>query len=311
MDSDASAALPSIAACIIGDEILNGKIQDTNVRYLARACFQLGLTLQRVEMVADDHADIAEAVRRLAARYDHVITTGGIGPTHDDITYEALARAFGDGKLVYHQPTLDRMERISPSQQPSPRSRSINSSRGTADETSAVAAAAAHHARRRMALLPEHAQVVFPCEHLWVPIATVENVAIFPGIPALFQTMLDAWLPTLLIPSSPSPSLRPTEPTSTSTPNPPPHTRLAVRPFQRVAIATHWPESRIAAPLTELQAQVADQKIKIGSYPLWQDPRAKVVITFVGRDPERLTRCAELIKRQVEGFDWQEEEEEA
>ncbi|KAK6539767.1 hypothetical protein TWF694_009961 [Orbilia ellipsospora] len=83
------------AAClVIGDEVLNGKIVDTNSPWFAKFCFSLGLDLKRVEVIPDDEGDIVEAVRRMSGRYDIVVTSGGIGPTHDDITYPSIAKAY-------------------------------------------------------------------------------------------------------------------------------------------------------------------------------------------------------------------------
>ncbi|KAJ5492395.1 hypothetical protein N7453_010492 [Penicillium expansum] len=111
-----SAAHPKpihTAAClIIGDEVLGGKTIDTNSPYLAKFCFSLGIELKRVEVIPDDEEDIIEAVRRMSSRYDFVVTSGGIGPTHDDITYSAIAKAF-NLKLALHQPAFERMKRLS------------------------------------------------------------------------------------------------------------------------------------------------------------------------------------------------------
>ena len=79
---------------IIGDEILSGRTQDTNLNYLARFLGTLGIDLKEARVVPDVEPKIVEAVNTLRAIYDHVFTTGGIGPTHDDITADAIARAF-------------------------------------------------------------------------------------------------------------------------------------------------------------------------------------------------------------------------
>merc|ERR1712093_457808 len=79
---------------IIGDEVLGGKTVDTNSAYMAKFCFQLGMALKRIEVIADDEDEIVEAVKRMSTNYDFVVTSGGIGPTHDDITYQSIAKAF-------------------------------------------------------------------------------------------------------------------------------------------------------------------------------------------------------------------------
>ena len=80
---------------IIGDEILSGRTEDKNLSYLAKWLGRLGINLSEVRVVLDDEDDIIEAVNSLRKKYDYVFTTGGIGPTHDDITTECVAKAFG------------------------------------------------------------------------------------------------------------------------------------------------------------------------------------------------------------------------
>ena len=80
---------------IIGDEILSGRTEDTNLAYLAKWLGNLGIHLSEVRVVLDDEKDIIESVNTLRKKYDYVFTTGGIGPTHDDITTDSIAKAFG------------------------------------------------------------------------------------------------------------------------------------------------------------------------------------------------------------------------
>jgi len=87
---------------------LNGKTKDTNSNFFAQFCFDLGIELKRIEVIADDEDEIIEAARRMTKNYDFVVTSGGIGPTHDDITYASLAKAF-DLPLVHHKETMERM----------------------------------------------------------------------------------------------------------------------------------------------------------------------------------------------------------
>src|ERR1700736_1393374 len=86
---------PTAAALIIGDEILSGKVDEANVRALARTLRGLGIQLRRVVVVMDDVDTIAREVRELASPHDCLFTSGGVGPTHDDVTIEAVAKAFG------------------------------------------------------------------------------------------------------------------------------------------------------------------------------------------------------------------------
>ncbi|CDO70069.1 hypothetical protein BN946_scf184601.g22 [Trametes cinnabarina] len=133
-----------------GDEILNGKTLDRNSNYFARYCFEHGVDLRRIEVVPDEEDDIVEAARRLVKTFDFVITSGGIGPTHDDITYASLAKAF-DQPLEYHQETLRRMGEMT-------RHRT-----DIAQQTPEQRAA-----RERMALFPAKAEVLFIAPDIWV-----------------------------------------------------------------------------------------------------------------------------------------------
>src|SRR5215207_6062235 len=80
---------------VIGDEILSGRTKDKNIGYIAEYLTNIGIDLREVRVVADVEDDIVAALNALRARYDHVFTTGGIGPTHDDITADSVAKAFG------------------------------------------------------------------------------------------------------------------------------------------------------------------------------------------------------------------------
>ena len=86
---------PTAAILVIGDEILSGRTRDSNMHFLAGELTRVGITLREARVVADVHAEIVEAVRALSAKYTHVFTSGGIGPTHDDITADAVAEAMG------------------------------------------------------------------------------------------------------------------------------------------------------------------------------------------------------------------------
>ncbi|MDP7151788.1 MAG: molybdopterin-binding protein, partial [Paracoccaceae bacterium] len=86
---------PTAAMLVIGDEILSGRTRDANMHYLAGELTKTGIDLKEVRMVSDDAPAIIDAVRQLSGAYDHVFTSGGIGPTHDDITADCMAKAFG------------------------------------------------------------------------------------------------------------------------------------------------------------------------------------------------------------------------
>ena len=165
------AGVKKAALMIIGDEILSGSIQDTNTPWLARFLRARGVDLVRVEMVPDSFDDIADSLHRLRAKVSDngfVFTSGGIGPTHDDITYEAIARALGL-QIELHGETQQRM-RVHYDE----RGLELNES------------------RLRMAHLPTPCKVLPPRSDIWVPLCNVAgNVYILPGIPRLFSAMIE------------------------------------------------------------------------------------------------------------------------
>lgn len=147
------------AALVIGNELLSGKISDKNVVVLARALRSLGVSFRRVVMVLDDLDGIAHEVRVLSASHDLVFTSGGVGPTHDDLTVEAVAKAFGVGLVV--APELEKMlrayygERITES-------------------------------HLLMARIPEGARLVSSSDVPW-PTTVMRNVWVLPGVPQIFE----------------------------------------------------------------------------------------------------------------------------
>ncbi|OAA58109.1 molybdenum cofactor synthesis domain-containing protein [Niveomyces insectorum RCEF 264] len=223
------------AAClIIGDEVLGGKTKDTNSAYMAKFCFSLGVNLKRVEVIEDDEEQIVEAVRRMSDRYDFVVTSGGIGPTSPS-------------------PVVDWDDAASP----------------------------ALRARLRMVELPTdparppEEQFLFPRPDLWVPVCVANgNVHILPGVPRLFEMLLDGLKPVLL-------------------------PRLAGTGIERVLVSTPLPESVVAPYLTELAARVEPRGVKVGSYPRWE--RKRNTITLVGRDQALLESLVPEVVANVQG----------
>jgi molybdenum cofactor synthesis domain-containing protein len=144
---------------VIGNEILSGKVVDTNSPFLATELRELGVDLERILTISDEIDLIAREVISMSESYDYVFTSGGIGPTHDDLTMDAIAKAFGR-ELELNPSMMERMERH----------------QGTPPNES----------QRRMALVPAGAQVI-DARDLSFPVVIVENVHIFPGIPSLLQ----------------------------------------------------------------------------------------------------------------------------
>lgn len=147
------------AALVIGNELLTGKVQESNVAFLAKALFQIGIALRRVIVCPDDEDTIVADLRALSATHDVVFTSGGVGPTHDDITVPAVARAF-DRALV-RDPSLERMIR----EHFGPRTT---------------------EGHLRMAELPAGAELVASGDIPW-PVIRTENVYVMPGVPEIFR----------------------------------------------------------------------------------------------------------------------------
>ncbi|WP_306004408.1 competence/damage-inducible protein A [Aquicoccus porphyridii] len=163
---------PTAAMLVIGDEILSGRTRDANMHHLAGALTKHGIDLKEVRMVSDDAPAITAAVRALSAGFDHLFTSGGIGPTHDDITADCVAAAFG---------------------------RAIN----IRDDARAVLRAhydrtgtELNEARLRMARIPDGATLIDnPISA--APGFTIENTHVMAGVPQIFEAMVASVLPTL------------------------------------------------------------------------------------------------------------------
>lgn len=162
--ADAGDRVITAAVLIIGNEVLSGRTRDQNLPYLAEVLNGVGIRVVEARIIPDDRAMIAAAVNACRAAHDHVFTTGGIGPTHDDITADAIAFAFGR-RLVRH-PEAERLLR----------------DHYRPDEINA--------ARLKMADVPEGAVLIAN------PVSTapgfqVENVYVLPGVPRIMQAMVD------------------------------------------------------------------------------------------------------------------------
>jgi molybdenum cofactor synthesis domain-containing protein len=164
--------LVTAAVLVIGDEILSGRTKDRNIGYIAEYLTGIGIDLTEVRVVADDEVAIIEAVNALRARYDYVFTTGGIGPTHDDITAECVAKAFG--VAISHDPRAVKI----------------------LSERLAQTGGEMNEARMRMTRIPDGAELV----HNKVSAAPgfwLGNVIVMAGVPSIMQVMLDEVAPKL------------------------------------------------------------------------------------------------------------------
>ena len=166
------ADIVTAAMIVIGDEILSGRTKDRNIGHLADLMTAVGIDLKEVRIVPDEEDEIVAAVNSVRARYTYVFTTGGIGPTHDDITADSVAKAFGV-PCEYDAKAYRMLE-------------AHYASRGMEFTD----------ARKRMARMPRGA------EHIDNPVSIapgfrVGNVHVMAGVPAIFQAMLDNVVPTL------------------------------------------------------------------------------------------------------------------
>lgn len=160
------------ALLVIGDEILSGRTQDKNIAQVASWLNAQGIRLVEVRVVPDVEAAIVEAVNTLRARNDYLFTTGGIGPTHDDITADSVAKALGV-PIDYH-----------------PRALALLRARF------AKTGSTLNEARMRMARIPEGAELVENTIST-APGFWIENIIVMAGVPAIMQAMLDAVAPKL------------------------------------------------------------------------------------------------------------------
>lgn len=163
---------PTAAMIVIGDEILSGRTRDSNMNHLAKELTKVGIDLREARVVSDDRDAIIGAITELRGKVDHVFTSGGIGPTHDDITADCVAAAFGV--------SIDIRE-------------------------DAYALLAAHYerqgsefnaARQRMARIPDGAVLIENPVSI-APGFAMDNVFVMAGVPAVFETMVASVLPTL------------------------------------------------------------------------------------------------------------------
>lgn len=237
-----------IGIVVIGNEILNGKTIDKNLSTLATYVESHGAILQKAVTIRDEISIIADHVREMSENHDLVFTSGGIGPTLDDVTYAGVASAFNI-QLERHTGTINRMKEIRPSME-------------------------LNDARLRMAELPEDCETLWT-DGLWVPLAVVRNVYILPGIPKLFENMLQA---------------------------------IPIERFGKVSkrirkvVLCDMKEGDLA----QLLQKVADmyKELELGSYPATTEEAAKKyssMITLEGDDGDDVSAAAELIKVGVNG----------
>jgi molybdenum cofactor synthesis domain-containing protein len=315
----------TVGALLIGNEILTGKTKDLNGHFLSKLCFSNGLLLQQITVVPDNKTMIAEHLKQMDRSCDYIFTSGGIGPTHDDITYESIAYTY-NLKLYHHPSTMDRMRHYFSLQRNPP--------------------VEFNEARKRMALIPEGSKVYYssnaPTAELrykeqsddtlinaspdvkhdyvgpepinpslqdasvpvhtstgvesneapakpivWVPLVVVrDKIHILPGIPSLFQYMVTSYFKNVLVPSIQQ-SRRET--------------------IHRKAMKTKMMEGDLASWLQEVQHKYP--QVSIGSYPQWRNDHnssnlspstdAHVIVTFEGDSAQEIDAAVEMASSKI------------
>jgi molybdenum cofactor synthesis domain-containing protein len=165
-------AIITAAVLVIGDEILSGRTKDKNIGYIAEYLTNIGIDLKEVRVVPDEEPEIVAALNALRARYTYVFTTGGIGPTHDDITADCVAKAFGVA-LEYHPKAVEIMQAR------------VASTGGVMNE-----------ARMRMTRIPKGGELILN-KISGAPGFWIGNVIVMAGIPSVMQAMIDYVTPQL------------------------------------------------------------------------------------------------------------------
>jgi molybdenum cofactor synthesis domain-containing protein len=158
------------ALIIIGDEILTGKVKDENSLVFAKLMFSQGIELKRIIIIPDEVAIIASSVREFCNTYDYVASSGGIGPTHDDMTLEGVSLGLNK-KLCQHDEALSYFQ-------------AAQESAGRGSHISDI--------QLKMLTYPESSHVYF-AKPMWLGLIRVNNLYILPGVPSLFKRLLEAW----------------------------------------------------------------------------------------------------------------------
>ena len=156
--------MPTAGILIIGNEILSGKVEDTNSPYLCRELRALGVDVERIITIPDEVDTIASHVKWMSDNYDFVFTSGGIGPTHDDLTIEGIAAGFG--REVERSTSIEER---------------LTRANGSKPDATLL----------KMAEVPSGAMLI-DAGDLWFPLVVVENVHIFPGVPELLRKKFDS-----------------------------------------------------------------------------------------------------------------------
>jgi len=248
--------MTTAAAIIIGDEILSAKVRDANTPLLIDLLAELGVELKRIVIIGDDCEEIATEVAACSAEYDAVITSGGVGPTHDDCTIKGVAEAFSLGVVVH--PDLEAMIRAywGP--------RFTEAALRMAEMPEGSRGPRFTEAALRMAEMPEGSRLLYGDDGL-LPLVVCRNVYLFPGVPKLFAAKL--------------PSLR---------------GELSGAPKIRHEVFLNSDESMVA-PLLALVVD-ENPAVKIGSYPRFGEKTDhRLWITLEAIDGEKVAAATDRL----------------
>jgi len=237
----------SAALIVIGDEILTGKVKDENSFVFAKTMFDRGVRVFRIEVIPDNIEIIADTVARHASVFDYVCTSGGVGPTHDDVTFDGVAHAFSFPIEEHYE----AVQYFKLAQQ--------NAGRG--DVVSST--------QMKMLRYPTPCTVYF-IKPLWLPLVVVNNVYVFPGVPYLFETMMNGFA----------------------------HLFAGGR-FFRETVYTNLSEIQIAKDLQLVQTNNSD--VAIGSYPKMPGGAYSVMITVEGVDRDKVHAVAQELLPMING----------
>ncbi len=260
------------AGCIIiGDEILNSKIMDTNSRFFAKKCYENGINLRKITVIGDNEKDIIDTVRQFVSKYDFTVTTGGIGSTHDDLSYESIAKAF-NLPLEFDKPTYERAKRLNPECIPSKSNAELWDS------------------FRRMLELPyaEDRTKILYSPTSWTPIVTIDaKLAILPGVPNFFEDLLaEGLFPQLKVPGNPFISL------------------YVVTKKLEVEFGPY-----LSSKQKELLTANENTTIKLGSYPHYEAGVDTISVTGRQSEAKRIQQVADDISAKLHGIQISKEQE--
>lgn len=229
---------------VIGNEILSGKTVDENSSFLVRELRELGVDVRKISVISDDVETIAAEVRSFSGPHDYVFTTGGVGPTHDDLTMEGIALAFG--RKIRRNPELEAALR-------------------------GYYSADLVEANLRMADVPEGVRLI-SAPGLWFPVIVVENVFIFPGVPAIFQRKFRRI-----------------------------RELFRDKPYHLREVFLRADEGQIADILRSVLARFPE--LLLGSYPYFDERSYTVKLTLESKDPVYLDAASEMLLGELARID--------